>query len=221
MHRIDRIRGVWADNQYYWADELRSARKLESVEVRIEPWNANVIYVHFRGRWIPAIARDLRPFAGRTYYEVQLALRAERRAAKVRANGARQSKLSAKKMVGLWEPAKFDPRIAVQQREATYLYERLGMTVAMALPELVRHADQTPVSALDSTEKAPAAVSAQANFCPSIPSLPQGALTDVSARSVPSSTESMTPTANEPAETHEPQADTDAESIWGESNEFV
>jgi hypothetical protein len=130
-HKIDRQRGVWADNRYYWHDEFRTAKKDELVEVRVEPWCANVVYVYYRNRWIAAITRDIRPFVGRTRREVELALRAERRLAKVNANKDRQNKLSSKKMLELWSPDKFDERIGIQQKEMIYLYTRLRMAVAM------------------------------------------------------------------------------------------
>jgi hypothetical protein len=130
-HKIDRQRGVWADNRYYWHDDFRMVKKDELVEVRVEPWCANVVYVYYRNRWIAAITRDIRQFAGRTRREVELALRVERRLAKVNANKDRQKKLSSKKMLELWSPDKFDERIGIQQKEMIYLYTRLGMAVAM------------------------------------------------------------------------------------------
>lgn len=130
-HKIDRQRGVWADNRYYWHDEFKTTKPREEVEVRIEPWLANVVYVYYRGHWIAAITRDTRPFEGRTRREVELAIRAERRLAKVNANKDRLKTLNTKKMLELWSPEKFDERIGMQQREMAYLYDRLGMGVAM------------------------------------------------------------------------------------------
>jgi putative transposase len=131
FHTIDRKRGVWADNMYYWHDDFSSAKSREKFEVRVEQWNANVVYVYFRDRWVAAIARDLRAFGDRTRSEVEIAIRTERRLAKTNSNKDRIGKINAKKMVGLWSPEKFDERIGKQQREMKYLYERLGMTVAM------------------------------------------------------------------------------------------
>lgn len=133
---IDRIRGVWADNMYYWHDDFRSAKSQEKVEVRIEPWNANVIYVYYRTRWVAAIARDLRGFGRRTRYEVELALREERRLAKIEGNKARVSRLNCIQMAGLWVPTRFDPRISNQQSEMASLYEGIGMGVARKTTEL-------------------------------------------------------------------------------------
>lgn len=130
-HVIDLQRGVWVDNDYYWHDAFLSAHKGEKVEVKVEMWNARVVYANFRGKWVPAISRNLHVFAGRTNYEVELARRAERRYAKVQANRERLSLSYAKRMVELWDPLSFDPRISAQQREMAHLYEKLGMTAAM------------------------------------------------------------------------------------------
>jgi putative transposase len=131
FHVIDRQRGVWADNAYCWHDDFKTAKKREKAEVRVEPWNANVIYVYFRNHWIAAIVRDLSASGGRTRREMEIALRTERRIAKVNSNRNRLGKANAKKMIGLWSPEKFDERIGKQQREMTYLYSRLEMTVAL------------------------------------------------------------------------------------------
>lgn len=136
FHKIDRTRGVWADNMYYWHDNFRTAKAGEKVEVRIEPWHANVVYVNYRDKWIAAIARDLKAFGGRTQREVELALREERRNAKVNGNKDRLTKISAKKMIGLWSPEKFDERIGKQQREMSHLYSRLGMTSALPIEDI-------------------------------------------------------------------------------------
>jgi len=131
FHKVDPLRGVWCDNMHYWHADFKLAKKGEIGEVRVEPWVANVVYVYYRNRWVAAIARDLRPLAGRTRYETELARRVERRFAKVNANRDRLGKGSSKKMLGLWTPEKFDPRIGMQQREMEHLYKSLGMTVAM------------------------------------------------------------------------------------------
>lgn len=136
LHKIDQKRGIWADNMYYWNDNFRTAKTNEKVKVRVEPWNANVVYVNYRDKWVAAIARDLKAFGGRTRREVELALREERRRAKVNGNKDRLSKVSSKKMLGLWSPEKFDDRIGKQQQEMSYLYSKLGMTMAMPMHDI-------------------------------------------------------------------------------------
>jgi len=136
FHKIDRQRGVWADGQFYWHEAFRDVRVNEQVEVRYEPWSSCVVYVHYRGVWLPAISRNLKAAPNATHYEFELQLRAERRLAKVNGNKARLSRKSASEMTGLWDPARFDPRIRAQQQEALHLAKRLGMAFAIPLPEL-------------------------------------------------------------------------------------
>lgn len=150
FHTIDRQRGVWADNMYYWHDCLRVAEHKEKVEVRVEPWNANVIYICFRGRWMAAIARDLRAFAGRHRREVEMALRQERKRAKVTAARDRQSKITAEKMLRLWSPENFDERIGQQQREMAHLYSKLGLTTLLAQHTCEDAPVQNPDSKIES-----------------------------------------------------------------------
>jgi len=138
FHKIDLQRGVWADNAYYWNDEFKIAKKNEAVEVRVEPWCANVVYVYFRDHWIAAIHRDLRPYQGRTSREVELAIRTERGLAKVNAAKDRLRDTNSKKMRGICSPDVFDTRIGEQQREMAYLYNRLGMGVAIPGPWQVK-----------------------------------------------------------------------------------
>ena len=132
-HKVDPIRGVWADNTYYWHDELKNAQKGEQVEVRIEPWNAIVVYVYFRNHWIAAISRELRRFSSNTKREFEIAFRAERKKAKTASNKERLSKDETKKLLKLMSPENFDSRIKEQQHEMKHLYSNLGMTTAMPL----------------------------------------------------------------------------------------
>ena len=143
FHKIDRKRGVWADNAHYMHSDFKMARIREEGEVLVEPWMANVVYVYFRDRWVAAFVRNLKPYDGRTRYEVEIAIRTERRHAKVDANNGRLTKISAKKMIGLWAPEKFDERIGKQQREMKHLYGRLGMTLAM--PALISTSATTEI----------------------------------------------------------------------------
>jgi hypothetical protein len=125
-------------------------------------------------------------------------------------------------MLGLWSPEKFDERIAAQQREATYLYEKLGMTVAMRLPEEVRAvsrcaSEQRELSAIKPDNPTPTTK-------PDSPSVSVPTLRTPTA-GVASVVESLP--ANRPHPDHK-HADSNyeeepdvAESIWGDSNEFV
>lgn len=140
FHSVDRIRGVWADNSFYWSDEFVEAKLKEKVEVRVEPWNASVIYVCFRGRWITAISRNSTTLVNRSSYELELAIRAERRRSKIVNNSARVSLSASRLRVSLLTASSFDPRIHEQQQEMITLYEGLKMGCAVC-PDLKKIAD--------------------------------------------------------------------------------
>lgn len=129
-HSIDRTRGVWVDFQYYWHESFRGLNKKEKYEVRIEPWEPNVVYVNTKNRWESAIGRDIHSLTGRTRYELGIAIRAEKRLAKNRSNAGRLSSSRATEMVKLFKPESYDMRIHEQQRETIRLYSKLGMTIA-------------------------------------------------------------------------------------------
>lgn len=131
FHKVDKRRGVWTDGMYYWHPDMVTVRKGEKVEVRIEPWVANVIYVQLRGKWQIAIARNQRPYAGRTRRSVEVALREEQRRAKVDANKDTVSKHQMTKKERFWAPSTFDARIDAQQLEQAYLFGTLQMREAI------------------------------------------------------------------------------------------
>lgn len=135
FHKVDRRRGIWVDGAYYWHPAFATTRKGARVEVRVEPWVANVIYALVDKVWVAALARNLRPYAGRTRRSVEVALREEQRRAKLQANRDTVSRKQLKDKERLWAPETFDPRIDAQQTEMLYLFQRLGM--AEALPASV------------------------------------------------------------------------------------
>lgn len=157
FHKVDRRRGVWVDGMYHWHPVLADVRKGVRVEVRLEPWIANVVYVFVGKTWVAAIARNLRPYAGRTRRSVEVALREEQRVSKLTANRDLRSAKQLKAKERLWAPETFDSRMEAQQKEMAYLFERLGMAEALPaqLDPVVRqpfqlagatNADQTQVS---------------------------------------------------------------------------
>ncbi|HEX8986741.1 MAG TPA: hypothetical protein VF816_02170, partial [Rhodocyclaceae bacterium] len=131
FHTIDKRRGIWVDGMYHWHQKMISVRKGAKVEVRVEPWIANVIYVQIDKGWVAAIARNQRPYAGRTRRSVEVALREEQRRSKHQANKDSTSRGNLKKKQRLWTPETFDARIDAQQQEMLYLFRRLGMAEAL------------------------------------------------------------------------------------------
>ncbi len=134
FHKVDRQRGVWLDGEWYRHPEMNSVRRNEKVEVRVEPWNASVVYVQIGNHWVAAIASNRRRLSGRTRREFEIALREKKRLAKLLANRDTLGAKSLKFKESLWSPELFDPRINAQEREFRYLFNELGMTSAMAIP---------------------------------------------------------------------------------------
>jgi hypothetical protein len=131
---LDRRKGVYVDGTYYWNDKFASStRKLEQVEVRIELWNASVVYVNYKGDWLIAQARDGRRLEGRFDREVEMLLREEARRRPSTAARDRTTAEHAKKKLRLLEPQLWDARLREQCMEEYFLYSKLGMVEA--LPE--------------------------------------------------------------------------------------
>lgn len=129
FHKLHGQRGIWVDGVWYRHPDMRKVRPSQLVEVRIEPWNASIVYVRLEGRWVAAVGRDSRWIANRTRREVEVALRQEAKLSKTEAaKGTLGRSKSAQRM---WGPQMFDERLAVQQQEMLYLYEQLGLTTAM------------------------------------------------------------------------------------------
>lgn len=130
---VDRMRGIYVDGQFYWHDLFRIAKKSEQVEVRIEPWNARVIYVNWRNSWIVAQARDGGRLEGRFLPEVQQQQREESRRSKSEAAKDKRSARHANAKLQLWNVEHWDPRLREQMTEEYLLYERLSMVEALPL----------------------------------------------------------------------------------------
>ncbi len=130
---VDRMRGLYVDGQFYWHDLMRTTRKGEQVEVRIEPWNARVVYVNWRNQWIVAQARDGGQLEGRFRAEFEQQRREESRRSKSEAAKDKRSARHAKAKLPLWTPENWDSRLREQLSEEYLLYERLSMVEALPL----------------------------------------------------------------------------------------
>lgn len=131
---VDRMRGVFVDGEFYWHDQFRNAKRNEQVEVRIEPWNARVVYVNWRNQaWLVAQARDGGRLEGRFRQEFEQQKREEARRSKSEAARDKRSARHAKSKLPLWTPEHWDPRLREELAEEYYLYDRLGMVEALPL----------------------------------------------------------------------------------------
>ena len=129
-------RGVNVYGIYYQHPAMQSVRPGTSVEVRVEWWNASVVYVQVGGRWVTAVGTSARFLSERGNHEVEMAYRAHnkqaREDARKDANKRAGKSFRAIKLL----PEHFDPLIALQQAEVRRLYEAQGAigATAMAMP---------------------------------------------------------------------------------------
>lgn len=123
FHKVDPQRGVWVDGLWYQHPALRKVRKGSKVEVRVEPWNAKVVYVQVAQGWVAAIGNDRRWLYRNTRREMELALRTERRNAKREAARAQVNPALRTHRQKAWQPIDFDPRLALMQAEMRHLYD--------------------------------------------------------------------------------------------------
>jgi hypothetical protein len=103
----------------------------KSVEVRVEPYNASVVYVKAGDRWVAATGNSSRWLGQRTHYEVEFALSEAERIMRLNAKRDGVSAKSLKHKMLQLRPQDFDERVALQQAEQCALDQALGMTTAM------------------------------------------------------------------------------------------
>ena len=129
--KVIRGRGVHVNGIYYRHEALDRVRPRSTVEVRVEPYNASVVYVNVGDRWVAATGNSSRWLGQRTHYELECALREQQRLKQLNAKRDGASAKSLKhKMVPL-RPEDFDKRLAVQQMELGYLDAQLGFSPAL------------------------------------------------------------------------------------------
>lgn len=129
--KLDPLRGIYVDGTYHWTNEFKGIRAGTALHVRVEPWNAEVIYVEVNNRWVVARAREAPHLTGRHRYELEIQIREERRRRKALATADKSRPEIASQSVRLWSPTEWDPRLREQQVEAYVLYSALGMTEVM------------------------------------------------------------------------------------------
>lgn len=129
--KLDPLRGIYVDGTYHWTHDFKGVPAGTALPVRVEPWNAEVIYVEVNKRWVVARARGAPHLTGRHRYELELQIREERRRRNALATADKSSPEIASQSVRLWSPSEWDPRLREQQVEAYVLYSTLGMTEVM------------------------------------------------------------------------------------------
>ena len=144
FHVLDRQRGIWVNGLWYRHPKLWEARLKEKLEVRVEPWDARVIYVRVKNAWIKAMGASSRWLGLRSSREVEIALRRAAGEAAARAN-AQGASASTSVRMGVLEPHHFDSRLAAEASEMRYLYGPIGM--GAALPLDAEDVDSQPLEA--------------------------------------------------------------------------
>lgn len=135
FHKIDRRRGVWVDGAYHRHPDMDLQPTKERVEVRYEPWAANVIYVRLKRGWVAAVASTRHDVRGRTRRELEIARRAARKSGLQKAQQDYFNEETREFKERLASPLNFDERIAKQQCEMKELYTKLRMGAATEMEE--------------------------------------------------------------------------------------
>lgn len=142
FHKLCDRRGIWVGGQWYRHPAMDTVKKGTKLEVRVEPWLYNVIYVQLNGNWVAAIGSNPRAFAGKCRREVEIAFKEQTRLSVVKANRASVSPKNLRGKEKFLHPEYYDARIGAQQREMRYLFNRLGMTTALLAPPQALPADK-------------------------------------------------------------------------------
>ncbi|SCU76845.1 putative Integrase catalytic subunit [Cupriavidus necator] len=139
-HVIQPLRGVWVDYRWYWHDAFADAKKHDSGLVRVEPFNADVVYVEYHGQMLVAIARDVSSVPNRMHFQVEQAIRQMRKESGAKAQRSRHEYHEEGDGMSL-DARHFDPCIAFQQQEMLRLYSTLAMVARVDWPS---HTVQRP-----------------------------------------------------------------------------
>ena len=150
-HKFDKRRGIQSDGQWYRHPDMAVLKDGEKVEVLLEPWLFNVIYVYVRDHWVAAVGTSSRAAPGRSRREVNIAVRAEKRLALKNAAKDRLKPENLRSISALLKPESFDERLNKQQRELRHLFSRLGATTT---------ALEVPADLLEQSDKAASKVAA-------------------------------------------------------------
>ncbi|MCO4887848.1 DDE-type integrase/transposase/recombinase [Cupriavidus sp. WGtm5] len=128
---VDNRRGIYIYGQFYWHESFKKLEKGTRLEVRVEPWDGNVLYVCVEKLgWQCAIIRNLEPYRGKTNYQIQQMCRESARAKSQLAKQAIGSGKVLTEKAELFIPGPFDDRMTRQQAEMGHLAKRLGMSIA-------------------------------------------------------------------------------------------
>ena len=137
--KIDPLRGIFVEGAYYWHEGFRDARWVRAthVDVRLELWNAEVVYALYKGDWVVARSRQSSGLKGRFRPELAAQTLEGRSAARSSAAEDRFNPTNAAKLVKAWDPELWDDQTRDAMMIEHALYTRLGMVEA--LPSAANH----------------------------------------------------------------------------------
>lgn len=137
--KIDPLRGIFVEGAYYWHECFREARWVRAahVDVRLELWNAEVVYALYKGDWVVARSRQSSGLKGRFRPELAAQVLEGRSEARSAAAKDRFSPMNAGKHVKAWDPELWDDETRDAMMIEHALYARLGMVEA--LPSAANH----------------------------------------------------------------------------------
>ncbi|CAN7760303.1 hypothetical protein [Paraburkholderia hospita] len=136
-HKVHPHRGIWETGDYYWHSDMSSLGG-QRLEVRVEEWCTNVIYVNTGKKWLTAIRRSVEPYCGRQRCEVAQAMRTAARFNQLAARRARNTVKQVRRMVASSDRLVFDEKLAQQRQVIGFVYGRLNMTMARTIPVELR-----------------------------------------------------------------------------------
>ena len=144
LHRLDPGRGIRVDDHYFRNDALRTApMPPRQYEVRVDPWNASLVYVNFEGEWIDCINPRIAQVGIGTRRELA-ALFAEWKQGRKLAKRRRVDEYAFFEWVRVRDPREFDARLREEHAELLRADALAQLTLAagtVAMP------DVTPLSA--------------------------------------------------------------------------
>ncbi|WP_197497518.1 DDE-type integrase/transposase/recombinase [Cupriavidus sp. D384] len=126
IHSVDSRRGVWVGYRWYQHEAFATAKRDAKAAVRIERFNADVVYVEYKRRMLVATASDINPFPGRTSYQMEQAIRQFHEEAGRLAQRSALKPSELHDVLGL-EARHFDPVIGMREEELRRLYSGNGM----------------------------------------------------------------------------------------------
>ncbi|MFC6949676.1 hypothetical protein ACFQI9_34700 [Paraburkholderia dipogonis] len=136
-HKVKPHEGIWESGAYYWHDDFARLSN-KSLEVRIEPWYAGVIYVNTGRRWVVATCRDKERWK-RTSYEVQYAARQQRLENVYLARRDKNNPQRARARTFKIDPRHFSAEVHLKQQiERLYYIAAWKVVSAKPLPENVQ-----------------------------------------------------------------------------------